>query len=413
MTSPLKSLLVGTMLSLALASPALAAEEAADTYGDYLLGDMGGVRPALERHGVNLGLEYTADFFNTSGGTDDGSDFLDDLNIVFEVDGEKAFGIPGNTVMISFLNNNGTQMNDRHVGSVQGVNNIETGNPTFRLYEAWVEQQFFDNTLAVLIGLHDLNSEFWVTDVSGNFVKPVMQIGQSLAQTGTNGPNVFPQAGLAGRVRVNPTENSYLMFAAFEGIPGDPDHPSGTQFSHEDDEGLLLIAEAALLPAAPEGVDGDVNKLGLGVWRYTGEQPDLVGGGESNQQGVYFLSSYQFYHDANAGSGIAAFLNGGIAEGDTVQTDWDLEVGFVGTGWVPSRPDGEIGLGVALAHNSDDYKEATPGTDSIETSYEIYYRDTLWNGVSIQPDFQYVVNPGTDPAVDDATIFGVRLDLNV
>ena len=407
-SAPLLALLFSATTSLAVA-----AEEPAN-YEDYLLGDMGGIRPALEDHGVNLSVEYTTQFWSTaSGGIDEGSDFADDLNIAFEIDGEKAFGIAGNTVMLSFLNNNGTAANTRHVGSVQGVDNIETDTHTFKLFEAWVEQQFLDNRLSILLGLHDLNSEFWVTDISGNFIKPVMQIGQTLAQTGTNGPSVFPQAGLTGRVRVNPTENSYFMFAAYEGIPGDPDRTSGTHFSSETDEGLLLIAEAALMPPAPDGVEGNVNKFAIGAWRYTEEQPDLVGAGTSNQVGAYFLSSYQLYHNPTTGEGLAGFLNGGIAEGSTVQTDWDVEAGLVATGWVPNRPDGEIGLGIALAHNSDEYKTANTPSDTVETSYELYYRDTLWNGVTIQPDLQYVVNPGTDPSIDNATLVGMRLDFNL
>ncbi len=394
-----------------LASAAYADEP---SYDDYLLGDMGGVRPFLERQGVTLGLEYTAQYWNAAnGGIQEGSNYADNLNIIFEVDGEKAFGIPGSTVMLSFLNNNGSAVNSGRIGSVQGVDNIETDEPTFKLYEAWVEQNFYDDRLSILLGIHDLNSEFWVTDISGNFIKPVMQIGQTLAQTGTNGPSVFPQPGLAGRVRVKPTEESYIMVAAYEGIPGDPDHPEGTHFSNEPDEGLLLIAEAALVPAPPEGVDEAVNKLGLGVWQYTQDQPDLVGAGSSQQVGAYFLSSYQFLYDPKSGESITAFFNGGVAEGATVQTDWDLETGVVATGFMPGRPEGEIGFGVALAHNSDEYKAANSPSDTVETSYELYYRDTLWNGVSIQPDLQYIVNPGTDPTLEDATLVGLRIDFNL
>ena len=413
MNHTLKTFLASTMLSLASLSIAHAQEEATN-YDDYLLGDLGGIRPALENHGINVAVEYTAQFWSTtSGGIDEGSDYADDLNIAFEINGEKAFGIAGNTVMLSFLNNNGTAANTRHVGSVQGIDNIETDTHTFKLFEAWVEQQFLDNRLSILLGLHDLNSEFWVTDISGNFIKPVMQIGQTLAQTGTNGPSVFPQAGLTGRVRVNPTENSYFMFAAYEGIPGDPDRTSGTHFSTETDEGLLLITEAALVPPSPEGVEGDVNKFAIGAWRYTQEQPDLVGGGASNQVGAYLLTSYQLYHDATFGQGIAGFLTGGIAEGSTVQTDWDIEAGLVATGWVPHRPASEIGFGVALAHNSDEYKASTSPSDTVETSYELYYRDTVYNGITVQPDVQYIVNPGTDPTIDNATLVGLRVDFNL
>ena len=43
----------------------------------------------------------------------------------------------------------------RHIGDAQIVSNIETFD-TWRLYEAWVEQQLFEEKLSLLAGLYDL-----------------------------------------------------------------------------------------------------------------------------------------------------------------------------------------------------------------------------------------------------------------
>ena len=32
--------------------------------------------------------------------------------------------------------------------------------------------------------------------------------------------------------------------------------------------------------------------------------------------------------------------------------------------------------------------------------------------LEVQPDLQYVVHPGTDPALDDALVAGVRLEIS-
>ncbi len=93
--------------------------------------------------------------------------------------------------------------------------------------------------------------------------------------------------------------------------------------------------------------------------------------------------------------------------------EWDYEAGLVGHGWVPTRPDGELGIGLSQSHNGDKYMIASgAGTKRNEYSYELYYRDKVAPGVTLQPDVQYVVNPGTTSSVNDAMVLGLRVDVN-
>lgn len=413
--STLLALLASTIMNSSAA--ALASEETADPYQGNLLGSMGGLRNNLSNHGIDLALEYKADFWSVaSGGNDRGQNYLDNLDIVFDIDNEKLIGLNGNKARIYFLNNNGTEPNAKRVGSVQGIDNIEVGTQTFKLYEAWVEQSFFSDRLSVLLGLHDLNSEFDVTDLTANFIKPTMQIGQSFAQSGQNGPSIFPTTGLAGRIKLAPTEETYISAAVFEGIPGNPNKPNGTHINLSDDEGMLLIAEAGITPNTPKDAESRFNKFAIGGWSYTKHMDDLVDvdtNGDAMQRrmhGAYFLSSYQFYNEGS--NTLGAFFRGGIADGDTAQVDWDCELGVVANGWL--RANSEIGIGLSQSHNSDKYVQSASGpVDRNEYSYELYYRDEIIPGLSMQPDFQYVVNPGTDQATKNAAIFGMRIDLNL
>ena len=412
-------LLVSTAMSVAAAN-AYAAEEAKDPYEDNLLGDIGGQRSKLSDAGVDVTVEYKADLWSeTSGGIKHGENYLDNLDLKFALDGEKLFGIKGNKALVYFINNNGSHPNASRVGSVQGIDNIEVGTDTFKLYEAWVDQSFFDDKLSVLVGLHDLNSEFDETDMTANFIKPVMQIGQTFAQSGENGPSIFPTTSLAGRVKISPTDTTYVSVAVFDGVPGDPQKPHGTHIDLRSRDGLLLISETGFTPKPAEGVDGTPNKFAVGAWTYTKKTDDLVdldGSGnpvKNRMAGAYLLSSYQVYHNKETGHDIGVFLRGGIADGDTRQVDWDYEAGLVGNGWVPTRPDSEIGVGFAQAHNADKYVQSQSGVaDRNEYSMELYYRDKLYRGISVQPDLQYVVNPGTDTVTKNATIVGVRFDIN-
>lgn len=407
------------MLVLFPCSLVFAGEENSGHYQDRLLGNIGGIRSKLADKGVEVTVEYKADVWSVvSGGTKRGNNYLDNLDIKFDLDNEKLLGLKGNKAFISFINNNGGKPNANRVGSTQGIDNIETATNTAKLYEAWVEQSFFADKLSVLVGLHDLNTEFDVNEMTANFIKPVFQVEQSFAQSGRNGPSVFPTTSVAGRIKFQPNEAGYISAAVFDGVPGNPSNPHGTHIDFEGNDGLLLVAEGGF-SASGDKPDGIPYMLALGAWRYTKKFDDLVdldGNGNPIQQhveGAYFLSSCQFYRSKESGRTLGIFLNAGIADGDTAQTDWNYETGIVGSGWIPTRPDGEIGLGIAQAHNSSKYMRSVSGNaNSNEYGLELYYRDSITNGISVQPDLQYVINPSTNPTLKNATIIGLRLDVN-
>ena len=78
-----------------------------------------------------------------------------------------------------------------------------------------------------------------------------------------------------------------------------------------------------------------------------------------------------------------------------------------------ARDEGQLGFGITQAHNGDDFRAAaltadTP-VDRAETTLELTYSDKLTPWLAIQPDVQYVVNPGTDKALDNALVFGARM----
>ena len=62
--------------------------------------------------------------------------------------------------------------------------------------------------------------------------------------------------------------------------------------------------------------------------------------------GAYQLSELPaFYYDKGIGCSATVFFRPGIADGDTAPIDWAYEAGLrMAHGWVPTRPDSEIGL---------------------------------------------------------------------
>ena len=64
---------------------------------------------------------------------------------------------------------------------------------------------------------------------------------------------------------------------------------------------------------------------------------------------------------------------------------------------------------MAAAGFSSEFRELVEAdTDDWEIDIEFTYRAVLTAWLSLQPDFQYVINPGGDPTLDDAFVIGLR-----
>lgn len=384
-------------------SPAFATDTP-DFASEKLSGDWGGLRSKWYEQGFDFEAVYKLDTWrNFTGGVQQGNRVGDNLDLTMTVDGGKAFGSDGTTLFIYLLNNNGGRINDL-VGSNGGIDNIEAPTHAFKLYQAWIQQNFWDDKLSILAGLHDLNSEFYVTDTSGLFLNPTYGIGTEMAATGDNGPSIFPVTSLGVRVAVQPTDNTYVMAAIYDGVPGDTDNPRGTHIQIDENDGALLVGEAGVR-------DDTFGHFGIGAWKYTAKRPDQFDPAlMKHSQGLYALADTSLYNQD--GRNLSAFARVGFTAGDVEQFKSNWSVGVVASGFVATRPDSQIGFAVSRNRNADKFKDVNAPVDSHETQYELTYSDKLMPWLTIQPDLQYTVNPGTDPAADNAWTAGLRFSID-
>ena len=103
----------------------------------------------------------------------------------------------------------------------------------------------FQDRLSILAGLYDLNSEFDVIENAGLFLNSSHGIGADFAQSGENGPSIFPSTSLTARLKIQPFKHFYIQAAALDGIPGNPDVDHGTHVHLGDGDGTLLTLETA------------------------------------------------------------------------------------------------------------------------------------------------------------------------
>lgn len=82
-----------------------------------------------------------------------------------------------------------------------------------------------------------------------------------------------------------------------------------------------------------------------------------------------------------------------------------------------SRPDSQLSFGVSHAILSDGYVDnqidAGVPMSRGELQIELTYSDTLIDGITVQPDLQWISQPGGDRSIPDALVAGLRVTVEL
>ncbi|MFO1457432.1 MAG: carbohydrate porin [Steroidobacteraceae bacterium] len=362
---------------------------------------------------VSLEAAYVGDLMrNTQGGLGRGGAYLDNFDLMATVDGGQAFGVDGLTLHGHVMYNNGHAFSGRWVGDAQGISNIE-GVDTWRLYEFWGELRFGASGRTTLrAGLYDLNSEFDSIETAGLFLNSSHGIGPDLAQTGENGPSIFPVTSLALRLQGGAAD-WYWQLAALDAVPGEPGHPDRTSFELGGGEGALLIGEFGRAV-------GPFRKLALGAWTYTAKfaaigETDAAGDPvrDTGNRGFYAIAETTLAE--REGLHATGWVRAGLADDRFNGFKNYVGLGASAAGLVPGRPDDQLGIALASVAAGGPWRDemalAGSATDARETTLELTWRLPVADWLTLQPDLQYVINPGFDASLDDAFVVGLRFEL--
>jgi porin len=282
------------------------------------------------------------------------------------------------------------------VGDLQAVSNVDADDGT-RLLEAWVDVPLTD-AWSLKLGRYDLNSEFDVIDAAGLFLNSSHGIGAEIAQTGAAGPSIFPRTALAIRLGYAPGDRHTLRAVALD-VESDPEADRGdTPFFG----GTMLALEYEY--------GHDATRWTAGAWTFTTSR-DAVSNAQSRcrEYGAYGSVEQRLGRDW------ATYLRVGVANEQASRLQAYAGAGIVYEGGLLPRRDDAVGLAIAHARNGDDYRDALRETGvpttAAETVIELTWRLPLGEQVVLQPDLQYVVDPDTDPRIDDAFVAMLRIEV--
>lgn len=365
-----------------------------------------------------LGARYVADALaNVHGGLREGSAWVDYLELAGEFDAGQALGIGDLVLFASLVRTNPPTFSGRYVGDAMVVSNIDSDRG-LRVLEAWFDWRFEARGAgSVRVGLYDLNSEFDTTDSRGLFINSAYGIGQELAQTGRNGPSIYPVTALAARVAWAPSDPWLLELAVVDGVPGDPDDQHKSRWHLSRSEGALLIGEITASA-------GPVAQLSVGHWRYTEEfagmgplEPDGSVESRRDNHGTYVTAEFRPRSEPRDGvPHWSAFVRAGEANDRVNVFDRHIAAGMVVAWPWPGAQGSTLGLAASEARVGADYRALQRRAGDLaryERNVEVTWRLPIGEHVVLQPDVQYVVNPGAERSIPDAWVVGMRVEFSV
>ena len=420
-----------------------------------LLGDMWGLRRNLSSHGITLGVQETSEYLgNLSGGIQRGFEYDGLTQVVAQLNTQRAFGHYGGLFNVSLLNIHGKNLSADNLQTLQTASGIES-DPATRLWEAWYDQKFLDeDRLDVKVGQISIDQEFMVSSNALYFVNTMFGWPALPSYDMPGGGNAYPLSALGARISARPVDGVTVLAGVFNGTPlKNNENPHGTSFPWSG--GKLYIAEMQFAyPALGSMVEpGQAQPLGwtyrLGAWYNTRNDfsderidqnglslADPASNGIARQHhgdyAVYAVADKLVWRDDRDPNRTVAVFGRvmGTPLKDRNLIDFSMNAGLVFHSPFRNRPADTFGAGMGYAHVSKQVAQldmdtvtfgGTPGPiRSSEKYVELTYQYQLKPWIQIQPDIQYVFNPGAGvPRPDDPSariknelVVGVRTNIS-
>jgi porin len=422
---------------------------------------MWGLRPWLSRYGVSFSILETSEVLgNVSGGVKEGFNYDGLTQMILQLDTQRAFHWYGGTFNVSGLQIHGDNLSADNLYTLQTASGIEADRAT-RLWELWYQQKFLEeDRLDVKIGQQSLDQEFMVSQNALLFVNTMFGWPMLPSADLPGGGPAYPLSAPGIRVRIRPIDSLTFLAGVFNGSPvsnnnGDPQkqNPSGTSFPLNS--GALVIAELQYsYPSLGTMVTADQSQALSGVYKlgfwydtenFADQEYDNTGLSLANpassgmplvHQGdyaIYAVMDQMIWSDPKDEEGDRAlnfFARAmGTPEENRNLIDFSMNAGFNFHEPIPHRGDDTFGVGMGYAKVSDRAADLDKDTGfytgsaypvrSGETFVEATYQYQLTPWCQLQPDFQYVFNPGggipnpnaPGQRIKDEVIVGLRVNV--
>ena len=291
----------------------------------------------------------------------------------------------------------GDSLTQHDVGDFSVVSNIDAVHQ-LRLHELWGQRQI--GPASVRVGLLAADTEFWGSDTAALFVSSAFGAPSVISGNLPHSP-IFPQGVLGARAAFDLGKRDTLRIALIDGDGGDPTSVNRHGLRIDFNHGALLVVEDQHIfgtIAAPTA------SARLGAFFRTRDSTDIDGPSARGTWGMVGVI------DHTINKRLVWFARAGIAEHDRSIVPWSVETGVnVGAVFGPRNT-----LGLAFAYVDLNNQLRTPD-NPLGLRHEAIVESTLNmplnEKITVQPDLQYVFDPGGTANARNALVAGVRVNL--
>lgn len=340
---------------------------------------------------------------NFSGGIKKGTSYLGLANFRVSFDTKKLHLWNGGQIFINAANTHGGNPSADLIGDFHIVSNIETDELTY-FHELWYKQTF--DHFEIIAGLQDLNTDYLSTESGSTFLNSTFGTPTTIA---SNIPSpIFPLTALGISLKWNISSNKSWKIAVFDGFPTDfSNNPHNLRWKLDKNEGVFAVSEYQQTGYIKSKLKGSY-KAGIYYHSQLSGPNDESKISEKNKSnyGLYLIVDQMIYQKDKESGGLGLFVQFAISP-KTINSHYRyLGLGLSWQGLFSNRDEDKIGAGFNKAWLND-------SSIKSESIIEIFYKAQLTNNLFIQPDFQYVINPGgTNVRLNNAFVGLVRFGLN-
>ncbi len=421
-----------------------------------LLGNLFNGGSSLNEYGINLGSSLTIDWINNiHGGIERKSDYCGLFSLSTQFDLNKIISSAGSELYFEMMGITGGIAGE-FIGSFQNVSNIEA-HKMIRIYEGWFKQMLFNDKFYLLIGIRDFNSGFDFIETASVFLNSSHGLGCEISESGHCGPSTYPYTGLGVELSLTASDNLALKGIASEAMPGSFELNNWNPNFFSWDEGLFIASEIELSFNKSQNSEQKRNqkfakqrrygsgralrrnntllrdrqlikrgicgtRFKLGGWYYTASFDN-----PSDQDEFHYTSSrkdnfgiYTSIEDVTVINNftqqqVRTFLRLGAAHPEYNPVHLYFGAGILINNILTSDDSDKIGLAVSFSKVSEkyhaDFFKQNYLPYKFETILELTYRYDVTDYFTIQPDVQYIINPGIFDGNKDALVFSFRADM--
>lgn len=409
---------------------------------------LGGPRDKLSQHGIDFSTTYTCVMAgNPVGGKSPGGfTYIDNIALTSMFDTEKLFGWHGGHFIMSAEQQDGgsgNNLSSKNVGNFFVVNGA-VGGQTMKWVNLYYQQLFWNDRININIGRFCAMDEFDVSPVLWNYIGSLQANPTNLRTTWN------PNASWATRLKIAATHDTDLRFGIFQITNASL---NGLNWNFYPNDSASLFAQYSWNP--------EFCKPGSTSIFDTGKKNDSVA---SNQEassdksfknpvdvsklrrlpGHYFFGGYynaegtaQYTSNTSLANSYAFYWHGdqvvyrpnpmsdaGLLVwhelGYTPETEnailtFQAKGGAIYTGLIPGRKNDFTIFGVGYGDFSSSYDSFITSQNGKAPTYEIVselgYRVNFTRFFYIQPDIQWIINPGGLGSIPNALILGTQIGI--